>query len=120
MTISEVITVITVGLTAIGALYALRRQGDSLVVADNSELRQKVRTLEEKGAALESNNRYLLNEIHQMRESYELKTLEMQKRLDLLSGLLTDLQQESRDLKRKNEEYLAELSGLRAALRGHQ
>ncbi|MBT9173903.1 MAG: hypothetical protein DDT21_02309 [Syntrophomonadaceae bacterium] len=109
-TISQFLMFITVIVVAAGILYVLRKQGNAFVIADNVKMHREI-------AALKTANRYLFDQMQAMRESYDAQIKKIQADYELIKVLLGDSQQESRDLKTKNNELFNEIQGLRSALK---
>ena len=110
MSLIDILTAATIGVTATGLLHALRKQGNAFVAADNAEMRKKF-------AALETANGYLLQEMRRQADLCKAEIEELKKTTELQIGLLWDSQQEARDWRRQYEESLNELAGLRSALK---
>ncbi len=119
--ITEIIIAGTMSVAVLGMVYALRKQGNNFQVLDTANLQQRV-------SQLETANRYLLLQIEEEREHnrLEIETIRRENKAEidalknhnkLLGDLLSDIQQEARNLKEQREGYLAELNGLRQALR---
>ena len=94
----------------LGGLYVLRRQGNAFVMADYAEMRAKF-------VALESANGYLLQEMQRQANICKAEIGELKKTTELQIGLLWDSQQEARDWRRQYDELVAEVAGLRSALK---
>lgn len=98
MSIPEVSTLVAVAVAIGGALYALRRQGDTQTVQANSDLAERV-------GQLEATNKYLVQEISKLERDNE----RMRETLSLL-------EEQVRDSKRRYERLTDENSALAKAL----